>query len=91
MLAAYFLDRQSLLEISRVIGVHEATISRRLKRLTADLRKQLFRRLQAGGLSQRAAEEMLGTDPRDIELNLRALLQTSQRPPFSGKTASDKI
>jgi RNA polymerase sigma-70 factor (ECF subfamily) len=91
MLSAYFLDRQSLLQISRVIGVHEATVSRRLKRLVADLRKQLIHHLQSGGLSKRAAEEALGTDPRDIELNLRALLQTSQRPPFSGKTASDKI
>jgi RNA polymerase sigma-70 factor (ECF subfamily) len=91
MLAAYFLDRQSLLEISRVIRVHEATISRRLKRLVADLRKQLIHHLQSGGLSKRAAEEALGTDPRDVELNLRALLQTSQGPPFSDKTASDKI
>jgi RNA polymerase sigma-70 factor (ECF subfamily) len=91
MLSAYFLDRQSLLQISRVIGVHEATVSRRLKRLVADLRKQLIHHLQSGGLSKRAAEEALGTDPRDIELNLRALLQTSQGPPFSGKTASDKI
>ena len=91
MLSAYFLDRQSLLEISRVIRVHEATVSRRLKRLVADLRKQLIHHLQSGGLSKRAAEEALGADPRDIELNLRALLQTSQRPPFSSKTASDKI
>ncbi len=88
MLSAYFLDRQSLLEISRVIRVHEATVSRRLKRLVADLRKQLIHNLQSGGLSKRAAEEALGTDPRDIELNLRALLQTSQSPPFSDKTAS---
>ena len=91
MLSAYFLDRQSLLEIARVIRVHEATISRRLKRLVADLRKQLMQHLQAGGLSKRAAEEALGVDPRDIELNLRALLQTSQGPPFFDKTASEKI
>jgi len=91
MLSAYFLDRQSLLEISRVIRVHEATISRRLKRLVTDLRKQLIHHLQSGGLSKRAAEEALGTDPRDVELNLRAVLQTSQRPPFSDKTASGSI
>jgi RNA polymerase sigma-70 factor (ECF subfamily) len=88
VLSAYFLDRQSLLEISRVIRVHEATVSRRLKRLVTDLRKQLIHNLQSGGLSKRAAEEALGTDPRDIELNLRALLQTSQSPPFSDKAAS---
>jgi RNA polymerase sigma-70 factor (ECF subfamily) len=40
------------------------------------------------GLSKRAAEEALGTDPRDVETNLRSLLQTSQTPSFSDKTAS---
>ncbi len=88
LLAAYFLDQQTLLAIGRLLKVHEATISRRLKRLTADLRKQLLKNLQLGGLSKRAAEEALGSDPRDFdlnggELNLRSLLQTSQTQPFS--------
>ncbi len=88
LLSSYFLDRQTLLQIARVLHVHEATISRRLKRLVNDLRKQLLNKLQSGGLSRRAAEEALGTDPRDIEINLRALLQTSQIDSFSNKTAS---
>jgi RNA polymerase sigma-70 factor, ECF subfamily len=88
VLSAYFLDNQTLLNISRILHVHEATVSRRLKRLVADLRKQLLQHLQSGGMSKRAAEEALGADPRDIELNLRALLQTSQTPPFSDWTAS---
>jgi RNA polymerase sigma-70 factor (ECF subfamily) len=87
ILSAYFLDRQTLLQIGRLLRVHEATISRRLKRLTADLRKQLLRTLRADGLSERAAEEALGADPRDIEINLRALLQTSQIAAFKDKTA----
>jgi len=86
VLSAYFLDRQTLLQIGRLLRVHEATISRRLKRLTADLRKQLLHNLQSGGLSERAAEEALGADPRDIEINLRALLQTSQIAAFKDKT-----
>jgi RNA polymerase sigma-70 factor, ECF subfamily len=88
LLSSYFLDRQTLLQIARVLHVHEATISRRLKRLITDLRKRLLHNLQSGGLSRRAAEEALGTDPRDIEINLRALLQTSQIDSFSYKTAS---
>jgi RNA polymerase sigma-70 factor (ECF subfamily) len=88
LLSAYFLDRQTLLQIARTLRVHEATISRRIKRLAADLRKQLLQHLQSGGLSRRAAEEALGTDPRDIEINLRQLLQTSQTSAFSDKTAS---
>jgi RNA polymerase sigma-70 factor (ECF subfamily) len=91
LLVSYFLDSQTLLQISRVLRVHETTISRRLKRLVADLRKQLLHNLQSGGLSKRAAEEALGTDPRDIETNLRSLLQTSQTSSFSDKTNSTTI
>jgi RNA polymerase sigma-70 factor (ECF subfamily) len=88
LLSAYYLDRQTLLQISRILGVHEATISRRLKRLLGDVRKQLLGNLRSGGLSRRAAEEALGADPRDIEINLRVLLQTSQISTFSNQTAS---
>ncbi len=89
LLSSYFLDRQPLAQIARVLHVHEATISRRLKRLLADLRKRLLHHLQAGGLSKRAAEEALGNDPRDLEINLRALLQSSQTTSFSEQTAAN--
>ncbi len=82
LLSASFLDRRTLAEVGRTLHVHEATISRRLKRLTGDLREHLLKHLQAGGLSRRAAEETLGTDPRDLELNLRRLLQTSETSAF---------
>jgi RNA polymerase sigma-70 factor, ECF subfamily len=87
LLATYFIDQQTLLQIARLLHVHEGTVSRKLKRLTASLRKQLLRNLQSGGLSKQAAEEALGTDPRDIELNIRTLLQTSQPVSFSNKTS----
>ncbi len=90
LLASYFLDQQTLLQIGRLLKVHEATISRRLKRLTADIRKQLLRNLQSGGLSRRAAEEALGTDPRDLELNLRRLLQTFPTQPFQEQKPDQK-
>jgi RNA polymerase sigma-70 factor (ECF subfamily) len=88
LLAAYFLDQQTLQKIAQVLHVHEATISRKLKRLTAHLRKRLVKNLQEVGMSQRAAEEALGADPRDLSVNLRALLQTSSTPAFSLKEAS---
>jgi RNA polymerase sigma-70 factor (ECF subfamily) len=90
LLTAYFLDQQTLLQIARLLHVHEATVSRKLKRLTTGLRKQLLRNLQADGLSKRAAEEALGADPRDLEINLRALLQTSQSQPFSDRASHVK-
>jgi RNA polymerase sigma-70 factor (ECF subfamily) len=83
LLAAYYLDRMTLLQIARTINVHEATISRRLKRLLEGLRIRLLKNLCAGGLNKAAALESLGTDPRDIEINLRALLQTSQTGAFN--------
>jgi RNA polymerase sigma-70 factor (ECF subfamily) len=86
LLASYFLDQKTLLQVGRLLQVHEATVSRKLKRLTAEMRKQILRNLQAGGLSKRAAEEMLGNDPRDLDINLRSLLQTSRPVAFSDKT-----
>lgn len=83
LLAAYYLDGQTLGQIGRTLYVHEATISRRLKRLAGDLRDKLLGELQQQGLSKAAAKEALGADPRDIEINVRALLQTSQTTPFS--------
>jgi RNA polymerase sigma-70 factor, ECF subfamily len=83
MLSAYFLDQHTLLEIARVLRVHEATVSRRLKRLTANLHKQVLKHMEACGMSRRAAEEALGADPRDVDLNLRTLLQSSPTTAFS--------
>jgi RNA polymerase sigma-70 factor (ECF subfamily) len=82
MLSAWFLDRRTLLEISRLLRVHEATVSRKLKRLTEKLHKQLLQHLQANGIGKRAAEEALGTDPRDLDINLRNLLQSSNSSTF---------
>jgi RNA polymerase sigma-70 factor (ECF subfamily) len=88
LLASYFLDQHTLLEIARLLRVHEATISRKLKRLTTDIHKQLLKQLQAAGLSHRAAEEAMFTDPRDLTLNLRTLLQTSSPAAFQVQQAN---
>jgi RNA polymerase sigma-70 factor, ECF subfamily len=82
LLAAYFLDGRPLLQIAQTMHVHEATVSRRVHRLTADLRKQVLRNLEKSGLSRRAALEQLGADPRDLDLNLKKLLQYSQSSSF---------
>lgn len=83
LLLAYFLDGHTLAEVSRVLGVHEATVSRKLKRATGHVRKELLRALQTRGLSRRAAEEALGTDPRDLDVNLRKLLQRPEDKTYS--------
>lgn len=85
LLAAYYVDGRTLAEIGTLLRVHEATISRRLRRTTDAVRKQLLRNLEKSGMGRRAAEEALGTDPRDVELkmNLKKLLQTPDADPFS--------
>jgi RNA polymerase sigma-70 factor, ECF subfamily len=87
LLAAYYLDGQTLLQIARVLGVHEATVSRKLRRTTEETRKQVLNNLQRDGLSRRAAEEALGVDPRDVEVNLKKLLQHSQAETFKEQAA----
>ena len=84
LLAAYFVDERTLAEIGKVLHVHEATISRRLRRATDAVRKHLIRNLEKNGMSRKAAEEALGTDPRDLDLkmDLRKLLQSKEEAPF---------
>jgi RNA polymerase sigma-70 factor (ECF subfamily) len=86
LLLSYFLDGRTLLEIAHLLRVHEATISRKLKRITESVRKQLLRELQRRGLKRAAAEEALGIDPRDLNINLRKILQTTTDPPFSDQS-----
>jgi len=88
LLSAWFLDRRTLLEVSHILHVHEATVSRRLQRLTARLHEDLLKNLQISGLSRAAAEEALGTDPRDLDVNLRTLLQASRKSAFLQQGAS---
>ena len=84
LLAAYYVDERTLAEIGKVLHVHEATVSRRLRRAAEAVHKQLMRNLEKGGMSRKAAEEALGTDPRDLDLkmDLRKLLQSKEPGPF---------
>lgn len=90
LLSSYFLDQHTLQEIAKLLRVHEATVSRKLKRLTAGLRKRLLGSLQATGLSKRGAEEALGIDPRDLTINLRSLLQTPPTRTFPDQANNSK-
>lgn len=91
LLAAYYVDDKTLAEIGRLLHVHEATISRRLKRATEAVRKQLLRNLEKSGMKRKAAEEALGTDPRDLDLrmNLRKLLQSSEAESITVQSIAD--
>jgi len=86
ILASYFLDQRTLAEVARTLGVHESTISRKLDKLTAQLRKHVLEALVKRGMSRRQAEEALTADVRDLQVNIRArLTQDSAAAPFSDK------
>ncbi len=78
ILASYYLDRRTLADIARTVGVHESTISRKIDKLAKSLRKQILNSLTQRGLSRRQAEECLETDVRDLQLNIRKHL--TQKP-----------
>jgi RNA polymerase sigma-70 factor (ECF subfamily) len=85
LLAAYYLDGRTLLQIAHVLHVHEATVSRKLKRACEEVRKQVLKNLLSTGMSRRASDEELGSDPRALDLNLKKLLQYSQSRAFQEK------
>jgi RNA polymerase sigma-70 factor (ECF subfamily) len=71
LLAAYYLDGRTLAEIGRMLSVHESTISRRLEKITAALRKKIVKKLCEAGIGRRDAEEMLDADVRNLNLDIR--------------------
>ncbi len=88
LLSSWYLDQRTQLELAGLLRVHEATISRMLKRLTNKLHNELLKQLQKSGMSKRAAEESLGTDPRDLDINIRSLLQSSHPRTFLNREES---
>ena len=83
-LASYFLDGQTLAEIARTLKVHESTISRKLEKITRNLRSAVVAALVRRGMDRRAAQEALETDVRDLGVNVRGRLGAS-RNMGSGK------
>jgi len=90
ILASYFLDERTLAEIARTLRLHESTISRKLDRITAALRKSIKAGLKRRGMSHAETEEVFNAvDVRDLQVNLRAgLAQDSKVTAFSRKGIS---
>ena len=83
LLAAYYLDRRTLAEIGRVLRVHESTVSRKLERAAAGLRKRIRKRLIVAGMSARQADETIEeVDVRDLQVNVRESLE-QDRPDLT--------
>ncbi len=90
VLAAYYLDRQTLADIAQALSLHESTVSRRLDKLAKSIRKQILRNLTQQGMSRAQAEEALDVDVRDLQLNIRKqLTQKTETQTFSNQ--EDKL
>jgi RNA polymerase sigma-70 factor, ECF subfamily len=75
VLAAYYLDRRTLAEIAALLHVHESTVSRKLERVTAGLRKRIRKRLMVTGMSVEQADEAIAAvDVRDMQVKVRETL-----------------
>lgn len=74
LLASHYLDERSLAEIARMLRLHESTVSRRIGKLTARLRKRIVQGLKQRGMDARAAKEAMQVDVRDMKLDLRGKL-----------------
>jgi len=77
LLASYYLDGRTLAQIGCLLGVHESTVSRRMEKLVALLRKRTLKELRARGVTGSAAEEMLGADVREIKVDVGRHLMES--------------
>lgn len=83
LLASYYLDRRTLAEIGRQMGVHESTISRKIDRLTESLRKRIRQQLQAKGLDARQCDQVImGLDVREMPVDVEGKLR-QERPAES--------
>src|ERR1700758_2450635 len=92
VLSAYYLDERTLAEISRMLGVHESTISRKLDKLAKSLRKQIVAAMTRRGMSRRQAEEAMELDVRDLQVDIRRrLAQESPAPAFSEKRVEARV
>jgi RNA polymerase sigma-70 factor (ECF subfamily) len=85
VLAAYYLDGRTLADIARMLKVHESTMSRKVAKLTRQLRDDVIRGLMARGRNRRAAEEALDIDVRDLSVDVKARLQPAPDRVGSGR------
>jgi len=100
LLASFFLHDRTLGELARILRLHESTVSRRIHKITAGLRKQIVRGMMRRGMSRRQADEALESDVRDLQINVRARLQenlqetqirpSSQQRPGAQKPQDDE-
>ena len=81
LLASYYLDQRTLADIGRQLRLHESTVSRKLERVTREMRKRVRKRLQAVGFHPRRCDELMQElDIRDLNVDVTATLRQETWP-----------
>jgi RNA polymerase sigma-70 factor (ECF subfamily) len=78
LLAGYFLDQRNLAQLGEMAGIHESSVSRRLRKITQSIRKRVIAGLREQGVGTRAAQELLSVDVRDLSIDVRSCLSESR-------------
>jgi RNA polymerase sigma-70 factor, ECF subfamily len=84
ILASFFLHDRTLAEVAAVLKLHESTVSRRIQKITVNLRKQIVKSLMRRGMTRRQADEALEIDVRDLQTNVRGRLQEKMQDSSPG-------
>jgi RNA polymerase sigma-70 factor (ECF subfamily) len=74
ILAGYYLDGRTLAVLARLLGVHESTVSRRLDKITAAIRKAILAGLRKRGMSASEAKQALEVEVTEFSLDVRRRL-----------------
>ena len=72
----YYFDGLRLREAGAVLGVHEATASRRLTRVHSELREQVQRILMAEGWTSAETESAFSEIAFNLEADIEPMLAT---------------
>ena len=71
ILASYYLDGRTLADLARLLGVHESTVSRKLEKITASLRKSIHAGLIKRGMRSEEARQAMEVEVRELSLDVR--------------------
>ena len=74
ILANYYLDDRTLAETARLLGVHESTISRKVEKITAAVRKSILSGLMKRGMSRKEAEQTMEVEVTELTPDVRRRL-----------------
>ncbi len=79
ILVNYFLDDRTLAETARLLGVHESTISRKVEKITAGIRKSILSGLMQRGMSRKEAKQTMEIEVTELAIDVRHRLLQEKR------------